>query len=251
MKVIHIDRNNTELPVVVPDSILIFAPHPDDELLSCGGTILKYKNWGTKIYIVVSSSGIGGYSKEEYLEDIRDIRKNELEKSMSLLGVDKYYFLEFDEINPSRKYVKSFTEIIRDLRPTIVLAPHPADAHRIHRNTALVAREAVYHAQGKAYGGYGKEWIPFSYYFYESLSCKFINTDGAHKIIVCDISEYWEEKMRIFNQVYKSQKEMLERVSKWAVSTAKMAGEIGGVGVKWGECFIPDTEFVNLKIILI
>ena len=44
MKVIKINNNGIELPVIIPDSILIFAPHPDDELLSCGGTILKYKS---------------------------------------------------------------------------------------------------------------------------------------------------------------------------------------------------------------
>ncbi|TFF86452.1 MAG: PIG-L family deacetylase [Promethearchaeota archaeon] len=249
MKTIEIDSNGIKLPVVIPDSILIFAPHPDDELLSTGGTILKYKNWGSKIIVIVSSSGIGGYSKEEYHGEIREIRKKELEESISLLGVDEYYFLEYDEIEPTRKYVRKFTELIRKIKPHVILAPHPFDAHRIHRNTALVAREAVYHSQGRAYGGYQKEWIPFGYYFYESLSCKFINVEGAHKIIVCDISKYWEKKMEIFNNVYKSQKEMLERVSNWAISTAKMSGEIGGV--KWGESFIPDTEFVNLKIILI
>ncbi|MHA1310307.1 MAG: PIG-L deacetylase family protein [Candidatus Helarchaeota archaeon] len=249
MKIINIDSNGIELPVVVPDSILVFAPHPDDELLSTGGTILKYKNWGSKIYVVVVSSGLGGYSKDEYQNKIREIRKKELDKSTRLLGVDKTIFLEFDEIEPSRKYVKMFTEIIRDLRPTIILAPHPFDAHRTHRNTALIAREAVYHSQGRAYGGAGKEWIPFGYYFYETLSCKFINVETGHKIIVCDISDYWAKKMEIFEEVYKSQLEMLERVKTWAISSAKMSGEMGRV--KWGEPFIPDTEFVNLKIILI
>ncbi|MHA1231714.1 MAG: PIG-L deacetylase family protein [Candidatus Helarchaeota archaeon] len=239
MKVIKIKTNGIELPVVVPDSILIFAPHPDDELLSAGGTLLKYKDWGSKIYVVVCTSGIGGYSKAEYYEDIRDIRKRELEQSIELLGVDEWINLEFDEIEPTR----------RDFRPTIILAPHPLDAHRAHRNTALVAREAVYHSQGRAYGGYGKEWTPFGYYFYETLSCKFINVEGAHKIVICDVSNYWERKMKIFEEVYKSQLEMLERVKKWAISSGRMSGEMGKV--EWGEAFIPDTEFVNLKIILI
>ena len=219
MKVINIDSNGIELPVVVPDSILIFAPHPDDELLSSGGTILKYKNWGSKIYVAVITSGLGGYSKDSYHEDIKEIRKSEFERSISLLGADKFYFLELDEIEPKRIYVKKFTEMIRNLKPTIILAPHPMDAHRVHRNTALVAREAVYHAQGRAYGGSGKEWIPFGYYFYESLSCKFINVEGAHKIVVCDISDYWKRKMEIFDEVYQSQKEMLERVSAISLSS--------------------------------
>ncbi|EQB87123.1 hypothetical protein M918_10805 [Clostridium sp. BL8] len=31
-------------------NILFVSPHPDDETLGCGGTILKYKEEGHKIY---------------------------------------------------------------------------------------------------------------------------------------------------------------------------------------------------------
>ena len=30
--------------------ILIFAPHPDEETLGCGGTLLKHLSKGDKIY---------------------------------------------------------------------------------------------------------------------------------------------------------------------------------------------------------
>ena len=34
------------------NKILILSPHPDDETLGCGGTILKYKKKGWKIDII-------------------------------------------------------------------------------------------------------------------------------------------------------------------------------------------------------
>ena len=37
----------TEIPIVVPKRMMVFAGHPDDELISCGGTILKYLDLGT------------------------------------------------------------------------------------------------------------------------------------------------------------------------------------------------------------
>ncbi len=237
------------LTFVIPDSILVFAPHPDDELLSCGGLILKYSKLGTKIIVIGVTRGVGGYSKESYESDIHAIRIHEFEKSIQLLGADQELSqdLGYDEITPTRFYIKKFTQLIRKFQPHLVLCPHPEDSHWIHRNTALCVVEAVYHCQGRAYGGYQKEWVPYGCYFYESPSCKFEYIDGPK--IICDITAYWKQKMKIFEEVYKSQVEMLERVSDWAERTAKLRGELGLC--EYGEAFIPDTRYVPLKILLI
>ena len=38
------------------NNILILAPHPDDETLGCGGTLLKEKKMGSKIHWVIGTS---------------------------------------------------------------------------------------------------------------------------------------------------------------------------------------------------
>ena len=40
-------------------NILVVAAHPDDEVLGCGGTLIKYKNNGYKINIVFFTDGEG------------------------------------------------------------------------------------------------------------------------------------------------------------------------------------------------
>ncbi len=249
MRTTDVVFTNKKLSYVIPDSILIFAPHPDDELLSCGGLILKYAELGTKIIVIGVTRGIGGYSKEIYEADIHKIRIEEFEKSIQLLGADQELSrdLGYDEITPTRPYIKEFTQLIRDLQPHVILSPHPDDSHWIHRNTALCVIEAVYHCQGRAYGGYQKEWVPFGCYFYESPSCKFEYIEGPK--IICDISAYWTKKIGIFEDVYKSQVEQLERVADWAERTAKLRGELGLC--EFGEAFIPDTRYVPLKLLLI
>ena len=38
-------------------NILVFAPHPDDEVLGCGGTIIKHVMNGDNVYVCVVTSG--------------------------------------------------------------------------------------------------------------------------------------------------------------------------------------------------
>ena len=53
---------------------LIIAPHPDDETLGCGGTILRRKNEGAEVawLIVTSISEEGGWSSDRVLS--RDMK---------------------------------------------------------------------------------------------------------------------------------------------------------------------------------
>ena len=45
--------SKNEIPIVVPKRIKVFAGHLDDELISCGGTILKYHDLGSKIKLLL------------------------------------------------------------------------------------------------------------------------------------------------------------------------------------------------------
>ena len=68
-----------DVPIVVPKRLMVFAGHPDDEIVSCGGTILKYQALGSEIIVVVATSGLGGYAKSAHKKDILEQRKKELE----------------------------------------------------------------------------------------------------------------------------------------------------------------------------
>lgn len=237
-----------EIPIVVPKRMMIFAGHPDDEIISCGGTILKYQELGSEIIIVVATSGLGGYAKEEQKQTIIKQRKNELEMISRMLNCT-FLELDYSDLAINRNKVANITNLIRDYKPQIILIPHFSDFHRVHRNLSLIAREAIYHcASGKAYGGDQKNWTPLGVYYYESPSCKFQYIEGSVFIIV-DIEKYWQKKKSIFTEVYKSQKEVLERVLDWAEDTAILRGN--EINSKYGESYIPDTTYTPLKILLV
>ncbi|MBD3255054.1 MAG: hypothetical protein GF383_08165 [Candidatus Lokiarchaeota archaeon] len=237
-----------EIPIAVPKSIMVFAGHPDDELISCGGTILKYQELGSDITVVVATTGLGGYAKKDQKEEILDQREKELELVSEVLNC-KFIELGYSDMQINRKKISKITNLIRDQQPQVIIFPHYTDFHRVHRNLSYVVREAVYHCStGKAYGGHGRDWKPLGVYYYESPSCKFQYIEGSVFVVV-DIEKYWEKKEEIFNHIYISQKEVLERVLDWAEDTAVLRGN--EIGTQYGEAFIPETTYTPLKLLLV
>jgi LmbE family N-acetylglucosaminyl deacetylase len=239
---------DVEIPIVVPKRILVFAGHPDDEIISCGGTLLKYQDLGSEIIIVVATTGLGGYAKKSQRGHILDQRQKELNAIQMILKC-KIIELNYDEMQITRAKISNITNLIRSNKPHVILLPHFSDFHRVHRNLSLITREAIYHcSSGKAYGGHERRWKPLGVYYYESPSCKFQYIDGSVFIVV-DIEKYWKKKKEIFSQVYISQKEVLERVMDWAEDTAILRGN--EIESSFGESFIPETTYTPLKILLI
>jgi LmbE family N-acetylglucosaminyl deacetylase len=227
---------------------MVFAGHPDDEIISCGGTILKYQELGSEVIIIVATKGLGGYAKEDQRELIVKQRKKELDMISKMLNCT-FLELNYLDLSINRNNIATITNIIREYRPQVILMPHFSDFHRVHRNLSLITREAIYHcASGKAYGGDQKNWTPLGVYYYESPSCKFQYIEGTVFIIV-NIEKVWQKKKNIFNEVYKSQKEVLERVLDWAEDTAILRGN--EISSQYGESFIPDTTYTPLKILLV
>ena len=56
--------------------VLVVAPHPDDETLGCGGTLLKHKASGDKIHwlIVTGIDEEAGFSAERIILEARKLR---------------------------------------------------------------------------------------------------------------------------------------------------------------------------------
>ncbi|MFX1406587.1 MAG: PIG-L deacetylase family protein [Promethearchaeota archaeon] len=237
-----------DIPIVVPKRMMIFAGHPDDEIISCGGTILKYQELGSEIIVVIATSGLGGYAKPTQKERILEQRQHELNLVKKFIR-GKLIELNYPDLEINREIISQITNLIREIQPQIILLPHFTDFHRVHRNLSFITREAIYHCStGKAYGGHERNWIPLGVYYYESPSCKFEYIEGSVFVIV-DIDKYWKKKKDIFNNVYISQKEVLQRVLDWAEDTAILRGN--EINASYGEAFIPETTYTPLKILLV
>lgn len=114
-------------------SVIVAAPHADDETLGCGGTLLKHKQLGDRIHwiIVTEVSEPNGFSPEKTFN-----RSEEIKEVAARYGVASYHQLSFaparlDEV-PMSSIVEQIGRIFRETNPEIVYLPYRGDIHTDH-----------------------------------------------------------------------------------------------------------------------
>lgn len=192
-------------------NILIIAPHADDEVLGCGGSINYFKRKGYKINIAILTNASKGdeikYSKK-YISNLR----NEAIKSHKILGVNETTFYEFpapylDQF-PIAKIADAVKNIIRKTKPKIMFIPHIGDSHVDHQiihKACLIASRPItnyfvplilsYETLSETEWGPKKYDLIFDPNFYISLSNKDIQKKlAAFKIYKSQIKKNYHPR---------------------------------------------------------
>lgn len=125
--------------------ILVVAPHFDDEVLGCGGTICRLtREAGYRIAVVYMTSAPCTTSPSAPPNSRSEIEL-EMRSAGAILGVSEQVLFTY----PARTLVYTWemvarlTELIRRWAPAAVFAPHSGERDRDHRISYEVAREAV------------------------------------------------------------------------------------------------------------
>ena len=145
----------TGLESMTGKTVLVFTPHPDDELFGAGGTIALLNQHHNKVYIVIyTNDDKGSYDPEMSAQKLARIRKAEEEASETVLGtpIENIQWMGYDdgmlEYAPQPKLVEEATAIIRRIRPDALLTIDPGEWvarwHKTdHRMAALNTLDAV------------------------------------------------------------------------------------------------------------
>lgn len=114
--------------------VLVVAPHPDDETLGCGGTLLKHKSQGDEIVwlIITDILESEGFSIQRIAT-----RNQEIQKVTNLYGYDEVYRLSFPttklDVFPLGQIIESVGTVIRKESPDIIYLPYHRDVHTDHK----------------------------------------------------------------------------------------------------------------------
>lgn len=104
--------------------ILVSAPHPNDEVLGVGGTILRRKSEGYEVAwpVLTSMSVEAGRSAEAVRK-----RKGEIAEVSDLLGFNQTHVLDFPPVQldkvPISELVAAVSEVFKAFQPESTFSP--------------------------------------------------------------------------------------------------------------------------------
>jgi LmbE family N-acetylglucosaminyl deacetylase len=134
--------------------MIVFAPHPDDATLGCGGTIAKRISEGFEVIIILMTDGRHAFSKEFSIwsdptpEEVKQIRKEEFIRAIEMLGVPSktLFFLDFEDgtlETHEKEAEERVIEVIRKYSFAHVYCPFVRDGHPDHKATNRIVRRAA------------------------------------------------------------------------------------------------------------
>lgn len=212
--------------------VLVIAPHPDDEVLGCGGTIARHAKQGDDIYLCIVTKGYTPDWSEEFLKN----RPKEVEKASRILGIEKTYFLDYPTVKldtiPQKELNEAVSKVVNEVNPDVLYIPHKGDLNKDHR---LVFDAAMVAVRPKLRSAIRKVLS------YETLSetewaAPFTENAFIPNVYV-DISKTLEIKLKAMSEYRSELREYPHPRSLEAISAlAKLRGS--SIGVKVAEAFM-------------
>lgn len=126
-------------------SVLVLAPHQDDEAIGCGGAIALQAQSGLETCIVILQDGASEHTKLGITrEAMTTLRNEESRKAAAIAGVPEPVFLNYRSLRESHaQAVKEVSKLIRERKVDAIFTPFLLDSHSDHRATNAILAEAL------------------------------------------------------------------------------------------------------------
>lgn len=123
--------------------ILIIAPHPDDEVLGCGGTMRKHTENGNEVFLCIVTKPYTPDWTEAYIEN----KKKEIKASNDILGIKKTFFLDLPTVKldtvPQKQLNDAVSSCVQEVNPEVVYIPFFGDINKDHQLVSQASIVAV------------------------------------------------------------------------------------------------------------
>lgn len=113
--------------------ILVVAPHPDDETLGCGGTIMRHIANGDQVHWLIVTDMHTEYG---YATTAVSQRQLEIQKVTAAYGFSNVHNLGFPpsklDTLPKGELVQAIARVIKEISPEVIYLPFRGDVHTDH-----------------------------------------------------------------------------------------------------------------------
>jgi len=108
------------------ERLLVLAPHPDDEVIGCGGLVALHLREGRPVHVVVATDGAQAGDAAQ--------RESESRAALALLGDVTIEFLRFPDrrLADARELDVRLAAILREWKPDLIAVPSPLEIHPDH-----------------------------------------------------------------------------------------------------------------------
>jgi N-acetylglucosamine malate deacetylase 1 len=208
----------TPMQVEAAKSVLVIAPHMDDEVIGCGGLIAQYHNKGASVTVLYLTDGaMRNLPQEDYSQICRD-RRSESERAADILGVDRCLYLSVPERNLAAAALdpEPMRRAIEQCQPDIILVPSLQEHHPDHRVACQWLKLALA----------GQSYAPSVIYYEVWGSC------SPNKLLVLDAAS-WRCKVQALD-MYQTQLQSLDyqKLMTYLNETRGMCAQVKSKGVK-------------------
>lgn len=116
-------------------SVLVIAPHMDDEVIGCGGLIHRYSQAGSVVTVLFLSDGAVRNLPQDQYAKLCSARRTESERAADVLGVERCIYLGIPERNLAAASADPtpIQRVLDDCRPDVIVVPGEFEHHPDHR----------------------------------------------------------------------------------------------------------------------
>ena len=122
--------------------VLVVAAHPDDEILGCGGTIIKHCKNGDEVHILIMAEGLTSRGMQRDVvnnAEALDALHANSHKVAQIMGASQVKILSFPDNRMDSvdllDVVKQVELVVDEYKPDIVYTHHAGDVNIDHRIT--------------------------------------------------------------------------------------------------------------------
>jgi len=126
-------------------SMLVLAPHQDDETIGCGGAIALQARSECPVHILLLTDGADGHEDLGMSRrELAELRNEESRRASVLLGVPPPEFLGYPSLVTDAGVISErLAGILRTRKIDVVFTPFLLDAHTDHRRANVILADAL------------------------------------------------------------------------------------------------------------